>query len=762
MNFRTFRQPSAVLAIVLCASACARRNAAEHVKKAQTYFDAQQYSEAALEYRNALQKDAQNGDVHLKLADTYMHLSDARNALREYVRAADLLPKSVEAQLKAGELLLAARQFEDAKSRADKAIELDQKSVDAQVLRGNALAGLKDLDAAMGEYQDAITLDPKSPTAYDNLAILQLAKGKREEAEATFKSAVQAAPSSVPARLALANFYWSVGRRDEAETVLKETVALDKDNLTANRALGLFYIATNRVTEAEPYFIALTRKESDEAALTLADYYVIANRKDEARTILRERAKQPKAFAAANIRIASLDAADGHLADAQQRLHDVLEKEPKNASALLLSARISIAEGKRDAARTSAQTVIKNDPVSSSAASAWMLVGSVDAASDRFEDAIHAYEQVLKMQSRPTGAVIALAMVYLGRGNADKATSYAQQALTMDPSVLDAQAILVRADLLRGDLSKAKADLEPLQKAQPKSIGVFKLSALIELASNHVDAARTAYERVLTANPNDQEALEALVRLDVGGGKSRAGAARMDARLKEATPTVALLTLAAGAHEAAGDIDRAEALLRQAIELDPDRLTAYTRLGGLYVRQKRLFEAIKSFREVAARNPKSVAASTMIGVLLEAQGDVKEAEKQYRQVLAIDSHAAVAANNLAWIYVASNRQLDDALQLAQTAYQTLPEDADVNDTLGWILYKKKLAARALPYLEKATAKHPNEPASHYHLGMAYVDQGEWNKARLSLERALQLKKDFDGAADAQKALNVIGTSAPTR
>jgi thioredoxin-like negative regulator of GroEL len=86
MNFRTFRQSSAVLAIVLCASACARRNAAEHVKKAQTYYDAQQYSEAALEYRNALQKDAQNGDIHLKLADTYMHLSDARNALRVNAR----------------------------------------------------------------------------------------------------------------------------------------------------------------------------------------------------------------------------------------------------------------------------------------------------------------------------------------------------------------------------------------------------------------------------------------------------------------------------------------------------------------------------------------------------------------------------------------------------------------------------------------------------------------------------------------------------
>ena len=106
---------------------------------------------------------------------------------------------------------------------------------------------------------------------------------------------------------------------------------------------------------------------------------------------------------------------------------------------------------------------------------------------------------------------------------------------------------------------------------------------------------------MLRANPNDQEALEALVRMDVAGGKGRAAAARVDARLKEAMPTVALLTLAAGAHEAAGDIDRAEALLRQAIELDPDRLTAYSRLGTLYVRRS----ACSKPSRISARSPRA-------------------------------------------------------------------------------------------------------------------------------------------------------------
>src|SRR5215467_8558315 len=397
----TARPLVAVLALTTCAVACSRRNAAEHARRGQTYYESQQYAEASLEFRQALQKDPKLGEVRLKLGDTYAQLHDAKNALGEYVRASDLLPNSVEAQLKAGQLLLLARQFEDAKTRADRVIALDPKNVDAQVLRGNALAGLKDFDAAMSEYQDAIALDPKQPTAYENLALLQYSRGKRDEAETSFKAAVQAAPQSVPAHLALANFYWSVGRREDAETVLKQTLDVNRDDPTANRALGLFYLASNRVADAEPYFIALTRSKSDESAITLADYYTVANRHDDARVILRERAKNPKMFATATVRLASLDAMEKNLASAERQLHDVLEKEPKNSSALLLNARVALADGKRDDARKSAQAIITYEPASASAAAAWMLIAQIETTSDRLEEAIHAYEEVLKLEARP-------------------------------------------------------------------------------------------------------------------------------------------------------------------------------------------------------------------------------------------------------------------------------------------------------------------------------------------------------------------------
>ncbi len=67
-----------------------------------------------------------------------------------------------------------------------------------------------------------------------------------------------------------------------------------------------------------------------------------------------------------------------------------------------------------------------------------------------------------------------------------------------------------------------------------------------------------------------------------------------------------------------------------------------------------------------------------------------------------------------------------------------------------------MASTAVPYLESGVRNAPKDPSHHFHLGMAYVQTGEWDKARQSLKRALTLKSDFDGSVEAKKALATIG------
>src|SRR4029453_19349747 len=113
-------------------------------------------------------------------------------------------------------------------------------------------------------------------------------------------------------------------------------------------------------------------------------------------------------------------------------------------------------------------------------------------------------------------------------------------------------------------------------------------------------------------------------------------------------------------------------------------------------------------------------------------------------------------NNLAWIYVASDRKLDEALQLAQTANQMAPDEPHINDTLGWIYCKKNMGSVAIPYLERSIKVDATDPAVHYHLGIAYLQAGDPGRARKSLETALGAKREFLGIADARAALAKFG------
>jgi Tfp pilus assembly protein PilF len=231
----------------------------------------------------------------------------------------------------------------------------------------------------------------------------------------------------------------------------------------------------------------------------------------------------------------------------------------------------------------------------------------------------------------------------------------------------------------------------------------------------------------------------------------------METHMKTAQPTVELLVLAARVRGAAGDMKGAETLLRKAIDTDTDRLQAYNMLGQIYARQGRLDDAKAQYLDVLKRDPKSISAGTMVAMVLEQQGKVPEAEKEYQRVLSVEANAAVAANNLAWLYVSSNKKLDEALQLAQTAMQQLPDEPNIRDTIGWIYYRKNMAAQAIPHLERSIRISPYEPLFRYHLGMALVQTGDWNKAREELHRAFSLRPTFEGAEEAKKALEMIGT-----
>ena len=175
-------------------------------------------------------------------------------------------------------------------------------------------------------------------------------------------------------------------------------------------------------------------------------------------------------------------------------------------------------------------------------------------------------------------------------------------------------------------------------------------------------------------------------------------------------------------------------------------------LGQLYLSQNKLEQALNEFEAMAKRQSKPVASLTMTGMILEQLGKRDLAKKRYEQVLSLDSSASTAGNNLAWILAESGEDLDRALGLAKAATAATPDVPQVMDTLGWVYYKKRQPALAIPFLQRSVELDPANGWYHYHLGLAQDMVGDSARARFALQQALKAGTDASTSAEINKLL----------
>lgn len=722
----------------------------EYVKSGDRFVEEKKYAEAILQYRNALQQDSRFGEARLKLAQVYETQGDSQNATREYVRAADALPNDPAVQVKAGAFLSLSQRFEDARARAEAALRLDKKNVDAHVVLGNALAGLRDIDGALEQLEEAAALDPHAGTLRSSIGVMEGARGRHEDAEAAFRKAIELSPKAPEVHVAFANYLLSRRRDPEAEQALKAAVSIDPTNRMALRTLAAIYMSTRRPLQAVAPLKALADRDTSPGArdkLALADYYVLVNRPDEAMKVLSGLSKGGAGKSAAQSRLATLEYSRSGKTAGNRTIDEVIAHDPGNTLALIVKTRFQMAEGALDDALKTAKTATASDPQS---IQAWYMTGTILRAKRRNQEAIAAFNEVLKINPRAVGAQLQLAELNLQQGRSAQAIQLAGEAVRQLPQDLRARLTQVRSLIAGGRLPEAQKTMALVLKAVPNLAPVQTTAGLLAIVQKDRVGARRAYMRAAELDADNIEALNGLVMLDVEEQKYDSAKARVDQRLSRTPSNPAVLTIAARAYAAGGDEKRAEELLRKTIEVEPSNIDAYGTLGRLYARQHRLAEARTSFEGILKEQPDSVPVQTIVALLYQAEGNWAEARKRYERVMEIEPEAAVAANNLAYIYTEDGGNLDLALHLAQTAKRHLPDNSEVADTLGWVYVKKGLPTLGIPHLEQAVTKSPKNPTLQFHLGVALVEAGEGEKGRQALERALNLNLAPGPAAEARE------------
>ena len=793
----------ALLAGLLPVAACSKDPEVakrEHVARGDQYVVENKLAEARIEYLNAVNLDARFGEARFKLGETYEKIGEAhwkageiperdaalRNAFQEFLRAKELLPNRDDVQLKAARYLGDAGGFNESKAILEQLLKKNPKNVDAQVLLARSMVGLKDIPSAIKELESAIVQDPTRMDSYVGLGIVQGLNNNPVEAERVLREALAAHPESVDVKVALAEL--SLAGRDpaKAESILKELLALQPKDERANNLLFRIYMSSGRLTEAEAPLRSLAASSKTVVPkMVLANYYFMMDRSGEALPILKELVKDKAARTPATLMLSQWEYAHGQQDSARTRIDDLLTQEPKNADALLAKARLLGSDGKIDEALVNAQAAAAAAPKRPEAPY-WMGMFYLqkkdsDLALKSFSDALalnpadpYAALQVAKLQlakllqNGPTTAEEA-------RSDADALRAVATSVdavVRKQPGSLDARTTLIRALLAQAQVSQAAKDtvsaqayvLQAEQKAArlvsdaPKEPEAYNLVGAVALVKKDLPAARAAYAKALELDKTSTTALAGLMGADLASGRPADAKAKLQARLAADPDNPALLNIAWRAYGAMGDTAKTdqEAALRKLIQVEPSNFQAYEALVSLLYSQARVDEALRQLEQVVERNPRDVGALTAIGVILDTKNRTAEAQKKYEAVIQIDPNAAVAANNLAWIYAEQNVNLEVALQLAEKAKSQLPEDPQVDDTLGWIYYKKRLDALAISSFELSVRRDPKNPVYQYHLGLAHAQAGDKAKAREHLQKAAALGGGSKEAAEAKKLLATLG------
>jgi Tfp pilus assembly protein PilF len=152
---------------------------------------------------------------------------------------------------------------------------------------------------------------------------------------------------------------------------------------------------------------------------------------------------------------------------------------------------------------------------------------------------------------------------------------------------------------------------------------------------------------------------------------------------------------------------------------------------------------------VIGANPTNLPARLLLAQVNLDEGKVPAAIEQYNKVVDTDPKNVIALNNVAYI-LADGKQPDEALRFAQLAKQLAPENATVDDTLGWTYYQKGMYKLAVSYLESATAREGTAKRK-YHLAMAYLKAGDPQRGRQTLEAATRMDPTLPEAQNARQA-----------
>jgi tetratricopeptide (TPR) repeat protein len=415
------------------------KSAELHDQFGNLYVARRNWRSAQEQFVEAIRLQPNFADAHLHLGLALQALGDA-NALDELAKAYELAPQSTAIAAEYGKALALSGNDDRAIAILEHALELSPKSTSVSYQLGLAYQ-------RSGRFQDAVSLlekvaaaEPRNAGALTNLGVALCQTNKAKDALPYLRKAVSLAPGNVTARQNLVAAYVQLGQYDDAIAESRAALKLDSQDARLHYNLGVALKMQDDASDAIPELQAAEKFDPSmpEAPYALGTIYMQAGRFDEAAQELTKSLKLRPQNGEAWATLGSVYNSLGKLPDAASALREAISRLPDQSDPHLTLA--AVLEKEDDSAGARAERKIAAELM------------SVHMNQQRAEVATHAGLSILKS------------------GNVPGAIAEFKDAISYDPSYIDAHLGLASAYERQGMKSDAEAERQrasDLKKSQP-------------------------------------------------------------------------------------------------------------------------------------------------------------------------------------------------------------------------------------------------------------------------------------------------------
>ena len=398
-----------------------------------------------------------------------------------------------------------------------------------------------------------------------------------------------------------------------------------------------------------------------------------------------------------------------------------------------------------DAVEKALQTALKQAPT---AASAWTTVGRMRREAGQLALAVEATRQALLADATASGPLI-LALSLVGAAPTELTPLITRAMQGPVPPELR----LGYARLLIGQLSYTQA-LEQLQKInteQPEFADAWWVHGLLLLETGqwalaeqkltqHVALASVAPDKSATAGLT--ESLMGLAQIAQRKGQWTQAQQWLAQVPADADP-IKLASRQADLLSKQGRLDEARLTLERIRANTPELAIKKALVQSQWLRENnQAANAYTLVKQTLAQHPQNTELMSELAMVCEKLKRYDEMESLLRDIMKRKPDDPHAFNALGYSLADRNIRLPEARLLITQALQLAPNDAYIQDSLGWVAFRQGQLAEALQLLQMAYKAKPDAEIAA-HLGEVLWVMGQRDAAAVIWREGLLLKSDND-------------------